>query len=329
MAYAGTRVLVTGAGGFVGSHLVEQLVREGARVTALLHYNSRGDRGSLTHLDQGLLDEVEVVFGDVRDAALMKQVTRSQAIVFHLAALIGIPYSVRAPQSYVDTNVVGTLHVAQAALEAGVARLVHVSTSEVYGTAQYVPMDERHPLQPLSPYAASKIGGESLALSFAASYGLPVAAVRPFNTYGPRQSRRAVIPAVLSQLVRRVPALRVGALTPRRDFTYVEDTVRGLVRAGVADVAVGTVTNLGSGADVPIAAVVARCCELVGYAPPIVADPLRVRPEGGEVMRLQCDATRAAATLDWRPRVSLADGLAATLRFVERHPGDDAEAYAI
>lgn len=324
------RVLVTGGGGFIASHLVEALVGDGARVTALLRYNSRGDRGNLAHLDRRTLAGVDVVFGDVRDAFLVRQVVASHEVVFHLAALIGIPYSYRAPQSYLDTNVHGTLNVAQAALEAGVTRLVHVSTSEVYGTAQYVPMDERHPLQAQSPYAASKIGGESLALSYWASFGLPVAVVRPFNTYGPRQSQRAVIPSVLAQLVRRDAVLRVGALTPRRDFTYVKDTVRGLLAMGVAEQVVGAVTNLGSGSDMTIAELVAQCCDLVGYRPPVENDPIRTRPERGEVMRLLCDATRAANVAGWQPHHTLREGLAETLRFVEQQGPDRAgEGYAI
>lgn len=317
--YAGTRVLVTGGGGFIGSHLVEALVRTGARVTALLRYASHGSRGALVHLEPQVLEQVEVVFGDVRDAALVGQAMRSQEVVFHLAALIGIPYSYRAPQSYLDTNVLGTLHVLEAARAAEVAALVHVSTSEVYGSAQYVPMDERHPLQPQSPYAASKIGGESLALSFSASFGLPVTVVRPFNAYGPRQSTRAVVPAILTQLVRRAPQLRLGALTPRRDFTYVSDTVDGLLRLARADAARGAVFNLGGGLDLAIGDLAERCCALVGYRPPIAADPDLGRPERSEVTRLQCDASRAAA-LGWRPRVDLDEGLARTLRFIERHP---------
>jgi UDP-glucose 4-epimerase len=329
MSYTGTRVLVTGGGGFIGSHLVEALVGSGARVTALLRYNSRRDAGNLAFLDREVLAGVELAFGDVRDAALVRRLTTGHEVVFHLAALIGIPYSYHAPQSYVDTNVAGTLNVAQAALDAGVRRFVHVSTSEVYGTAQYVPMDERHPLQAQSPYAASKIGGESLALSYSASFGLPVAVVRPFNTFGPRQSRRAVIPAILSQLVRRTAVLRIGAPAPRRDFTYVEDTVRGLLDVGAAPEAVGAVTNLGSGREVSIADLAAQCCELAGHRPPIETDPVRMRPEQGEVMRLLCDNARAARIAGWQPRWSLRDGLAATLAFVERHARDDGDEYVL
>lgn len=319
MGYTGRRVLVTGAGGFVGSHLVEALAADGARVTALLHYNARGDVGSLAHVDRRLGDDVALVFGDVRDAGLLRQLTAGHEVVFHLAALIGIPYSYQAPQSYLATNVDGTLNVLQAARDAGVARLVHVSTSEVYGSAQYVPIDERHPLHPQSPYAASKLGGESLALSYWASFGLPVAIVRPFNTYGPRQSRRAVIPAILSQLARRCAVLRVGATTPRRDFTYVADTVRGLLAVGTTDALVGEVVNLGSGSDLSIAELIEACGDVADHRPPIETDPLRSRPERGEVTRLLCDSSRLAQIAGWRPTQALRDGLAETLRFVARH----------
>lgn len=326
MPYRAARVLVTGAGGFIGSHLVEALVQAGARVTALVHYNGRGDHGDLAHLDAATRAGLEVIAGDVRDAALLRHAAAGHEVLFHLAALIGIPYSYRAPQAYLDTNVQGTLHVMEAALAAGVRRVVHVSTSEVYGTAQYVPIDERHPLHAQSPYAASKLGGEAVAASYHASFDLPVAIVRPFNTYGPRQSRRAVIPSILAQLAQRRPAVRVGALTPRRDFTYVTDTVRGLLAAGAAPGAVGEVINLGSGHDVSIAELAALCGAVAGHAPPIVSERERTRPARSEVQHLRCDARRAARLLDWTPRVDLRAGLAETLAFVARQPYEGADA---
>lgn len=312
MSYAGKRVLVTGAGGFIGGHLVEALIGAGARVTALRHYHGRDAAGDGAAPGDPHGAAVTPVFGDIRDPLLMRQVTAGHDAVFHLAALISIPYSYAAPHAYVTTNVEGTLSVLQAAREANVPRVVHVSTSEVYGTAQYVPIDERHPLRTQSPYAASKLGGESLAMSYWTSFGLPVTIVRPFNTYGPRQSRRAVIPAILAQLAQRAPELRVGATAPRRDFTYVADTVRGLLALGSAPAAVGEVVNLGSGRDASIAEVIDLCCELAGHRPPIVSEAQRTRPARSEVLRLQCDAALAARLAGWQPRVGLREGLAAT-----------------
>ncbi len=330
MPYARRRVLVTGAGGFIGSHLVEALVAAGAQVTALVHYDGRGTRGDLAVLPAATLNEVRVAGGDVRDAFFLARLVAQHEVVFHLAALVGIPYSYQAPQSYLDTNVQGTLNVLEAARAAGVARLVHVSTSEVYGTAQTVPIDERHPLRAQSPYAASKLGGEALAASYHASFGLPVTIVRPFNTYGPRQSRRAVIPAILAQLVRRVAVLRLGALAPRRDFTYVTDTVQGLLALGAADAAVGAVTNLGSGRDISVGELAALCCEVADYHPPIATDPERTRPPESEVQHLCCDASRAAQLAGWEPRVSLRDGLAATLANLAQRGADASDdGYAV
>lgn len=322
MPYSHRRILVTGAGGFIGSHLVEALVAAGARVTALVHYDARGSRGDLAALPAATLAEVRVVGGDVRDAFFVGRLVAGHEVVFHLAALIGIPYSYQAPQSYLDTNVQGTLNLLEAARAAGVSRLVHVSTSEVYGTAQSVPIDEHHPLRAQSPYAASKLGGEALAASYHAAFGLPVTIVRPFNTYGPRQSRRAVIPAILAQLRHRVPELRLGALTPRRDFTYVTDTVQGLLALGAADTAVGTVTNLGSGRDISVGELAALCCVVADYHPPITTDSERTRPADSEVEHLRCDASRAARITGWHPQVSLRAGLAATLTDLAQRGAD-------
>lgn len=316
MAYAGKKVLVTGAGGFIGSHLVEELAAAGARVTALLRYNARSDIGNLAFLDAALRQSVEIVFGDVRDPFMVRRLVRSQDIVFHLAALIGIPYSYHAPHSYVETNIQGTLNVAQACLEAGVGRLVHTSTSEVYGSARYVPIDEKHPLHPQSPYAASKVGADSMAQSYFLSFGLPVATIRPFNTFGPRQSARAVIPAILSQLASGSPTLRVGSLAPIRDFTFVKDLVRAFAAIGEADGAVGEVINVGSGRGVAVQEIVDICSGLTGERPRIEVDDGRVRPPQSEVERLVCDNSRAASVLRWQPQCSLEEGLAETLRFI-------------
>lgn len=319
MAYAGKQALVTGAGGFVGSHLVEELVNAGARVTALVHYNARSDLGNLAHVDLALRNQIEVVFGDVRDPFMVQKVVKSQDVVFHLAALIGIPYSYHAPQSYVETNVHGTLNVVQAALEAGVGRVVHTSTSEVYGTAQYVPIDEKHPLHPQSPYAASKVGADSMAQSYFLSFGLPVATIRPFNTFGPRQSARAVIPTILSQLVTKQKTLRIGSLSPVRDFTFVKDLVRAFLLIGEDEKAVGTVTNIGTGAGVTIQEIVDTCCEITAVRPQIEVDDARVRPQQSEVERLVCNNAEAAGMLHWKPQHSLEQGLRATLEFIEAH----------
>jgi NAD dependent epimerase/dehydratase len=320
MGYASKKVLVTGAGGFIGSHLVEELVAAGARVTALVHYNARSDAGNLVHVNAEIRDNIEVVFGDVRDPFMVRKAMRSHAVVFHLAALIGIPYSYHAPQSYVETNMHGTLNVMQAALEAGAEKVVHTSTSEVYGTARYVPIDEQHPLQPQSPYSASKVGADAMAWSYFASFGLPVAMIRPFNAFGPRQSARAIIPTILSQLARRLEPLTVGSLAPIRDFTYVKDLARAFLAVGEADGAVGTVTNIGSGTGVTIKELVDRCCAIAGHHPKIALDDARIRPEGSEVMRLVCDNSKAANVLGWLPQWTLEDGLARVLQFIEAHP---------
>lgn len=319
-SWVGVPVLVTGAGGFIASHLVEALVAAGARVTALCHYNSRHDEGNLRLLAPAVRDQVEVVFGDIRDGAQLRRMVAAHRRVFHLAALVGIPYSYHAPQSYVETNVQGTLNLVQAALDNGVERVVHVSTSEVYGSARYVPIDEHHPLQPQSPYSASKIAAESLALSFHHAFDLPVVIARPFNAYGPRQSLRAVIPSILAQLAQRVEVLRIGSTAPRRDFTFVGDTARGLLNLGAAAGVIGQVVNLGSGTEVSIAELIDLCCELVGYRPQIEVEQQRERPPSSEVLRLLCDNARARQLLEWHPQVELRAGLLATLRFVEQQP---------
>lgn len=320
MSFKGKRVLVTGAGGFIGSHLVEELVHAGADVRALVHYNARGDIGNLAYVEPEVRDAVEVFFGDVRDPFLVNKALQSRQIVFHLAALIGIPYSYHAPQSYVETNIGGTLSVLQAARTLGLERVVQTSTSEVYGTARYTPIDEQHPLQPQSPYSASKIGADAMALSHHLSFELPVTLVRPFNTFGPRQSARAIIPTILSQLATRSPTLRLGSLTPVRDFNYVKDTARGFLAAAAEAATIGEVVNLGSGRCVTMAELVETSCKIADHYPTIETDPTRIRPERSEVMHLQCDNAKVTQLTQWRPEHSLEDGLRATLRFVEAHP---------
>ncbi|MGI9120375.1 MAG: SDR family NAD(P)-dependent oxidoreductase [Acidimicrobiales bacterium] len=314
--WKGRTVLVTGGEGFIGSTLVERLVREGAEVRALVHYNPFGTAG---WLDPEVHREVRVVPGDVRDAERVFEAVDGCEVVFHLAALIGIPYSYVAPESYVQVNVTGTHHVARACVRAGVARLVHTSTSEAYGTAQRVPIAEDHPLQPQSPYSASKIGGDMMALSFFHSFGLPVAVVRPFNTYGPRQSTRAVIPTILAQLHAGATEIQLGATSPTRDFNYVDDTVAGFLALAGCDRAVGEVVNVGSGREISIGDLVQLLISITGSQARVVTDPARLRPAGSEVERLLCDNTRAREWAGWAPQVSLEEGLARTSAWVAEH----------
>jgi dTDP-glucose 4,6-dehydratase len=312
------KILVTGAGGFIGSHLVEALAQTGADVCAFVHYNSRNDWGKLEDLDPDLLRSIRVVSGDVRDSHFVHSIVRGRTLIFHLAALIAIPYSYSAPAAYVATNVEGTLNIIQAALDIGVERLVHTSTSEVYGSAQYVPIDEKHRLQAQSPYSASKIGADKIAESFHAAFNLPVVTVRPFNTFGPRQSARAVIPTIATQALtsRRV---RLGNLSPVRDLNFVSDTVEGFMLASKSDRAIGEVINLGSGRGITIGELGKKIFEILGVRADIEADSERVRPDASEVMELVASAERAKELLGWSSRVSLEDGLARTIEWLKRH----------
>ena len=312
------RALVTGAGGFIGSHLVERLVRDGWEVRALVRYTSRAGLGDLEHVAGDVRGAVEIVHGNVEDPGAMRTVVAGCRTVFHLAALIGIPYSYTAPEQYVATNVVGTLNVLEAS-RTGVDRVIVVSTSEVYGTARYTPIDENHPLQAQSPYAATKIGAEKLAQSYGLSFAMPVTVVRPFNTYGPRQSARAVIPTIISQMLAR-DEIRLGSLTPVRDFNFVGDTVAGMIAAAETETAPGDVFNIGSGLGVTIRDVVTRCLALAGLERRVSADAARVRPDASEVFELVCDASRARTTLAWRPKYSLDDGLRQTIDWIRAHP---------
>ena len=314
----GSTVLVTGASGFIGSHLVERLLADGAKVRALCCYNSNGSRGWLDDLSRGATpaDGLETVLGDVRDAGLVRSLMDGVDTVFHLAALIAIPYSYQAPASFVDTNVTGTLNVLEAVRHAGVARMVHTSTSEVYGTPQRVPITESHPLCGQSPYAASKIAADQLCEAYARSYATPVVILRPFNTYGPRQSARAVIPTILRQLLAGVREIHLGSLHPRRDFTYVSDTVDGFVRIAQTDLAPGTLVQLGTGRSVSIGELLALCLVTADADVMPVTDPERVRPPRSEVEVLLSDPSRAADLLGWRPAVRLQNGLSETTRWL-------------
>jgi NAD dependent epimerase/dehydratase len=310
--WAGRKVLVTGAEGFIGSTLVDRLLHEGADVRAFVHYKPYGERGWLA----GREGDVDIQAGDVRDAGRVLTVVEGCEVVFLLAALIGIPYSYVAPESYVQTNVMGTQNVAAACRRAGVARMVHTSTSETYGTALRVPIDEGHPLQPQSPYSASKIGADMMALSFHHAFDLPVAVVRPFNTYGPRQSARAVIPTILGQLHSGATEIRLGATTPTRDFNYVDDTVSGFLAVAGCDRALGNVVNVGSGREIAIGALVELLIEITGRQARVVVEADRLRPSGSEVERLLCDTTRAREWAGWQPEVPLEEGLRRTSDWV-------------
>jgi len=314
----GRRVLVTGACGFIGSHLVERLVREGARVTAFVRYTSRGDIGLLRFASAEVRDEIAVVAGDLRDADAVRGACRGQDLVFHLGALIAIPYSYVHPREVVETNVLGTLNVLEGARAHGVSRVVHTSTSEVYGTAERVPIGEDHPRAAQSPYAASKTGADQIARSYHRSFGTPVATLRPFNTYGPRQSDRAVIPTIIAQALAS-DRVRLGSLTPTRDLTFVSDTVEGFVRCASAPGAVGEEINLGTGTEITIGALAERIIALVGRPVRITREKARVRPAKSEVERLISDYGKAKRILGWKPAVPLDRGLRETIAFVEKH----------
>ncbi|MFE7116959.1 SDR family NAD(P)-dependent oxidoreductase [Streptomyces sp. NPDC057654] len=313
--WSGRTVLVTGAEGFIGSTLVDLLVERGARVRALVHYKPYAERGYLARY-LGADSPVEMVAGDVRDAGRVMDAVAGCDTVFHLAALIGIPYSYEAPEAYVQTNVVGTQNVAAACRRHGVRRMVHTSTSEVYGTALTAPISEAHPLQPQSPYSASKIGADMMALSYAHAFELPVTVVRPFNTYGPRQSARAVIPAILSQLHSGAREIRLGSTTPTRDFTYVTDTAEGFLALAECDRAIGHVVNLGTGREISIGDLAASLIKASGRDAEVVVDTGRLRPGGSEVERLLSDNSRAGEWAGWEPRVGLEEGLERTSEWV-------------
>jgi NAD dependent epimerase/dehydratase len=308
-------VAVTGAEGFIGSHLVEALVRRGHRVRAMVLYNMFSSHGWLDVLEADILNQVEVVFGDIRDPASVRQVVEDAAVVYHLAALGSVPYSYCAPRSFVDTNVIGTLHVLEAVRSCGTPRLVHTSTSETYGTARTVPISETHLLQAQSPYAASKVAADKLVESYYLSFGTPAVTLRPFNTFGPRQSARAVIPAVIIQLAAGSRQLRLGALEPTRDFCYVTDTAQAFVDLGEAPASavLGELFNVGPGADVAIGQLAQDIAAAMGVDADIVEDAQRLRPKDSEVMRLVCDASKLRERVGWQPRYTRQEGLRRTI----------------
>jgi NAD dependent epimerase/dehydratase len=306
--------LVTGADGFIGSHLTELLIQSGYKVKALSQYNSFNNWGWLE--DVNCKNQIEILTGDIRDSSYCKFITRDVDIIFHLAALIAIPYSYLAPDSYVETNIRGTLNICQAAKENGNIRVVHTSTSEVYGTAQYVPIDEKHPLQAQSPYSASKIAADAMAMSFYNSFELPVSIVRPFNTYGPRQSARAVIPTIITQIANGIKEIKLGDLSPTRDFNYVEDTCRGFIAVAECDGSIGEVLNVGSNYEISMKDTLNIIKELMDSDVNYIEDQQRLRPSKSEVFRLWCDNTKITTLTGFKPETNIRDGLKKTIDWI-------------
>ena len=303
--------LVTGADGFIGSHLVELLVKSGYQVRALSQYNSFNHWGWLE--DVSCKENIEVVSGDVRDPHFCRHITKSIDVVFHLAALIAIPYSYVAPESYVSTNVSGTLNICQASLDNNVSRVIHTSTSEVYGTAQYVPIDEKHPLQAQSPYSASKIGADAMAMSYFNAFDLPLTIARPFNTYGPRQSARAIIPTIITQIANGVKEIKLGDLTPTRDFNYVADTCRGFLMLAEAEQSIGKTINIGSNDEISMADTLDLIKDIMASDVEFITEEQRLRPEKSEVFRLWCDNSKIKALTGYQPQIELRQGLTQTI----------------
>jgi NAD dependent epimerase/dehydratase len=319
MKIEGKSILVTGADGFIGSHLVEALVERGVDVTALSYYNSFNYWGWLETLDRYYLDAIYVKSGDIRDRHFIGMITHKIDVIFHLAALIAIPYSYLAPDSYVETNVKGTMNICHAALEHQCERVVHVSTSEVYGTARYVPINEDHPLQAQSPYSASKIGADAIATSFCRSYDVPVVIARPFNTYGPRQSARAIIPTIISQIAAGEKEIKLGNLSPTRDFNYVKDTVQGLIQLAECDRAVGDVVNIGSNTEISIKELVELIKKLMNSDAAVKEDKVRFRPGTSEVEQLLCDNAKIKRLTGYTPQYTLEQGLQETIQWIEKN----------
>ncbi|MCD2106589.1 MULTISPECIES: GDP-mannose 4,6-dehydratase [Rhodococcus] len=321
----GRKVLVTGGEGFIGSSLVEQLLMQGAHVRVLAHYKPYASAGFLSDH----LPDIEMIAGDVRDNGQVLDAAEGIDTIFHLAALIGIPYSYQAPQTYLETNVLGTQNIVDAARRHGARRVVHTSTSEVYGTAREVPISETHPLQPQSPYSASKIAADMVALSYFHSFDTPVSICRPFNTFGPRQSTRAVIPAILHQLHSGAGEIAVGALTPTRDFTYVDDTARGFMEIAESERTLGLTLNLGTGQEISIRDLIDMLIEITGSSASVTTEDSRHRPAGSEVHRLVSDNSRVRELTDWIPQVSLKAGLTHTSEWIKAHPITDPRRYRV
>lgn len=313
MTLSDKHVLITGADGFIGSHLTEYLATRAGKVRALAQYNSFNSWGWLDNTTA--LDDIEVVTGDVRDPNFCMKITEGTDVVFHLAALIAIPYSYVAPDSYIDTNIRGTLNICQAAMRNGCSRVVHTSTSEVYGTAQYVPINEEHPLQPQSPYSASKIGADALAMSFHNSFELPLAIARPFNTYGPRQSARAIIPTIISQIAAGQREIKVGDIRPTRDFNFVTDTCSALAAIAESDATIGQTVNIGSGTEISIGDLFKLIADEMQQDVRFTVDPERIRPEASEVFRLLCDTSKYDSLIGKRQPKTLKEGIRTTIEW--------------
>ena len=313
------RIMVTGAGGFIGSHLIEKLIESGAKVKALVHYNSRNDIGLLNLINEDFRQKIDIILCDLNDYNAVLDIAKNVEIIFHLGALIAIPYSYIHPRQVVMTNINSTLNVMMAAKECpNVERIIHTSSSEVYGSAQYVPMDEKHPLDCQSPYAASKVGADKIAESFYKSFNIPVSIIRPFNCYGPRQSARAVIPTIISQALNK-KEIHIGSTFPTRDYTYCTDTVDAMIAMSNCEKTIGEVVNAGSGFEISITEIIDKILEIIGHELPIVQDNKRIRPNKSEVDRLFCDNTKAKKLMGWENRVSFHDGLKMTINWVEEH----------
>lgn len=319
MKLNGKKVLVTGSEGFIGSHLTERLVEMGAEVTALVQYNSFNNWGWIDTFDKSVKDNIKIVTGDIREYDGMKKIIKGQEVVFHLAALIAIPYSYLSPMAYVRTNVEGTTNILEACREYEVEKIVHTSTSEVYGTALYVPIDEKHPMQGQSPYSASKIGGDKIAESFYKSFGLPVATIRPFNTYGPRQSARAVIPTIISQILAGKMEIKLGSLTPTRDFNYVKDTAEAFIKIAESEKTIGEVINAGSNYEISIGDTVKKIINIIGKDVKIISDEERMRPENSEVNRLWAENKKIKELTEWMPQYTIDTGLKETIKWIENN----------
>ncbi|WP_333859910.1 NAD-dependent 4,6-dehydratase LegB [Clostridium sp.] len=321
MDLKGKKVLITGSEGFIGSHLVEKLIDIGAEATALIQYNSFNNWGWIDTFHKNIKDSIHVVTGDVREYDGIKKIVKGQDVVFHLAALIAIPYSYLSPMAYVRTNVEGTTNILEACREYGVQKIIHTSTSETYGTALYVPIDEKHPLQGQSPYSASKIGADKIAESFYRSFNLPVATIRPFNTYGPRQSARAVIPTIISQILSGEKRIKLGSLTPTRDFNYVKDTAEAFVEVAESDKVIGQTLNVGSNHEISIGDLAKKIINIIGKDVEIICDEERIRPEKSEVNRLWSDNTKIKQLTGWEPKYNLDKGLEETVEWIKNNMG--------